>query len=232
MGSEEKNIMCLDHDTQDKSMLGNMPKKRASGGPCKRGPPRIMYILGWNCYGLGTPWAFQFLKESILQKQPKIVFLSETLCKKDRTEKLDDLLGFEGICTVVVQGHSGGLVLYRRNKDKVKIQSYSKHHIDAIVEVQGEHKFRLTGIYGEPDRVKRKETWDLIRTLRNQSYLPWCLIGDMNNVVRQEDKRAGRLYPTWLIEDFRKVLEDCDLNDMDIEGYPYTWERGKVQKIG
>lgn len=143
---------------------------------------------------------------------------------------MGELLGFEGVCIVEVQGHIGGLVLYWRNKDEVKIQSYSKHHIDAIVEVQGEHKFRLTGIYGEPDRVKRKETWDLIRTLRNHSHLPWCLIGDMNNVVRQEDKRGGWPYPTWLIEGFRKVLEDCDLNDMDIEGYPYTWERGHGTK--
>lgn len=70
------------------------------------------------------------------------------------------------------------------------------------------------------------ETWDLIRSLNNQSTVPWCLIGDMNNVLSQEDKKGGRPYPTWLISGFQAVLDDCDLNDMELQGYRYTWEIG------
>lgn len=48
----------------------------------------------------------------------------------------------------------------------------------------------------------------------------------MNNIVNQEDKRGGLPYPSWLINGFQEVLEDCDLNDVELIGYPYTWERG------
>ncbi|KAK1380464.1 Endonuclease/exonuclease/phosphatase family protein [Heracleum sosnowskyi] len=95
-----------------------------------------------------------------------------------------------------------------------------------VVSSRGGKKFRLTGVYGEPDRVKRQETWSLIRTLANGNSLPWVLIGDMNNVLSREDKRGGRLYPQWLIQGFKDVVEDCALIDMNLVGYPFTWERG------
>lgn len=84
-----------------------------------------MSTWSWNCHGIGTPWAIQFLKESILQKNLNFVFLSETLCKKERVAKVRDIIGFEGVHAVETQGHSGGLALFWRNKDEVTIQSYS-----------------------------------------------------------------------------------------------------------
>ncbi|XP_074351933.1 uncharacterized protein LOC141691089 [Apium graveolens] len=47
----------------------------------------------------------------------------------------------------------------------------------------------------------------------------------MNKVLGQVDKKGGRLYP-WLIRGFQKALNDFDLHDMELQGYPYTWERG------
>ncbi|XP_074326914.1 uncharacterized protein LOC141664858 [Apium graveolens] len=136
------------------------------------------------------------------------------------------MLGFEGAIAVDSQGHSGGLAFLWRNKEDVILLSLSKNHIDVLIEMKGVQKYRLTGIYGEPDRTKRMETWALIRSLNNQSAMPWCLIGDMNNVLNQEDKKGGRPYPTWLIRGLQSVLDDCDLNDMELQGYRYTWEIG------
>lgn len=45
-------------------------------------------------------------------------------------------------------------------------------------------------------------------------------------VLGQVDKKGGRLYPSWLIQGFQDVLEDCELIDMELIGYPYTFERG------
>lgn len=49
--------------------------------------------------------------------------------------------------------------------------------------------WRLTGLYGEPDRTQRRKTWDLLQNLAKDSNLPWCVIGDLNNVVSQDDKK-------------------------------------------
>uniref|UniRef100_A0A803QCK4 Reverse transcriptase zinc-binding domain-containing protein n=1 Tax=Cannabis sativa TaxID=3483 RepID=A0A803QCK4_CANSA len=59
------------------------------------------------------------------------------------------------------------------------------------------------------------------------SSLPWCLLGDFNNMVSQADKRSGRPYPSLLVEGFQKTLSDCNLVDIDLYGHQFTWERGR-----
>uniref|UniRef100_A0A803Q4W9 CCHC-type domain-containing protein n=1 Tax=Cannabis sativa TaxID=3483 RepID=A0A803Q4W9_CANSA len=76
-----------------------------------KGPPFIMISLSWNCRGLGNPRAVQFLKDLVVQKRPDIIFLCETLCRKDVVERVRVTLGFEGCFVVEAQGHSGGLAL-------------------------------------------------------------------------------------------------------------------------
>lgn len=140
-------------------------------------------------------------------------------------EKFQNSIGFEGMVVVESQGHSGGVAMLWRYKEEVALRSFNKNHIDAEVNNKAGDKFRLTGIYGEPDQRKRKETWDLLRTLANNNVLPWCLIGDMNNVLSQLDKQGGRPYPHHLIQGFKDVVKECNLMDMDLVGYPFTWER-------
>lgn len=79
--------------------------------------------------------------------------------------------------------------------------------------------WRLTGIYGEPDRTQRRKTWDLLRNLSRDSNLPWCVVGDMNNIRAQEEKHGGAQYPAWLIEGFNEVLMETGLDDLELVGH-------------
>lgn len=106
------------------------------------------------------------------QKKPNIIFLCETLSKQDQLEKVKKFLGFEGLLVVDCQGQSGGSALIWRNKEEILLHSFSKNHIDVEVSVQGWRKFRLTGLYGELNRAKRRETWDLICHLARDNNLP------------------------------------------------------------
>lgn len=87
--------------------------------------------------------------------------------------------------------------------------------------------WRLTGVFGEPDRAKRRKTWDLLRNLARDSNLPWCLIRDMNNIVSQNDKKGGAPYPSWLIDGSNETLVDTGLSDLELTGHQYTWEKGR-----
>ncbi|KAL8133749.1 hypothetical protein AgCh_008986 [Apium graveolens] len=82
------------------------------------------------------------------------------------------------------------------------LSSLSKNHIDGVVSIEGREDWRLTGFYEDPNRLLRRNTWNLLRLLNHQSSLPWCIIEDMNNITSQEDKRGGRRYPEWLIKGF------------------------------
>lgn len=83
-------------------------------------------------------------------------------------------------------------------------------------------------MYGEPKRELRRQTWDLFHMLNNRSELPWCMIGDMNNLGSQLEKRGGRQYPNCLIEGFRDVLNNCDLVDLELQEHLYTRKYGRV----
>lgn len=55
-------------------------------------------------------------------------------------------------------------------------------------------------MYWEAGRSKHKETWDLIRSLAAFNTSPWCLIGDMDNVLSLNNERWGSPYPNRLFQ--------------------------------
>ncbi|KAK1382242.1 Endonuclease/exonuclease/phosphatase family protein [Heracleum sosnowskyi] len=186
-----------------------------------------MNVLSWNCRGVGLPSSIRFLKDVIRQERPSVIFLCETKDNKGKMESLRRALQFDGLISVDSQGKSGGLALLWKVKDQIQLRSWSRNHIDVEVKVDGKQAWRLSGIYGEPNRNQRRKTWDLFRNLARDSNLPWCAIGDLNNVLTQQDKKGGAPYPSWLIEGFNEVLVETGLIDLDLVGHQFTWERGR-----
>lgn len=90
------------------------------------------------------------------------------------------------------------------------------------VNMENGSAWRMTGLYGEPNRTLRYNTWDLLRNLARDSNLPWCVIGDMNNVVDIRDKIGGLPYRNSLIEGFNEALQDAGLRDMELVGHQFT----------
>uniref|UniRef100_A0A803PDP3 Endonuclease/exonuclease/phosphatase domain-containing protein n=1 Tax=Cannabis sativa TaxID=3483 RepID=A0A803PDP3_CANSA len=150
-----------------------------------------------NGPGLGNPRAIQFLEEIVFQKKPN------------------------------ARGHSGGLAMLWKKEEEGQLLGFSNNHIDLEVRIEGCPLFRATGIYGEPQRSLRGNTWRLIHQLSCHYSLPWCLFGDMNNTLSHSDKRGGRAYPNWLLNGFQDVVSECHLIDMELRGYPFTWEKGR-----
>ncbi|KAK8580326.1 hypothetical protein V6N13_143438 [Hibiscus sabdariffa] len=59
--------------------------------------------------------------------------------------------------------------------------------------------------------------------LRNNRDSPWCLLGDTNIVIKQEEKVGGNIYDlvqaNWLIN----FMEECSLLEMHLLGGPFSW---------
>uniref|UniRef100_A0A803NXE1 Endonuclease/exonuclease/phosphatase family protein n=1 Tax=Cannabis sativa TaxID=3483 RepID=A0A803NXE1_CANSA len=70
-----------------------------------------------------------------------------------------------------------------------------------------------------------------MRILKEENDLPWCVIGDLNNVLSQDDKRGCNPYPNWLIDGSQQTVFDCNLVDLELEGHPFTWEKSKGTDI-
>lgn len=67
----------------------------------------------------------------------------------------------------------------------------------------------------------------MIRDLSAASSLPWCIIGDYNELISMEEKRGGQRHPAALLDGFSEVVMECGLRDLGFTGDIYTWERAR-----
>ncbi|KAK2662512.1 hypothetical protein Ddye_001086 [Dipteronia dyeriana] len=88
--------------------------------------------------------------------------------------------------------------------------------------------WRLTGFYGNPKTDQRHHDWTLLRWLHSMCNLHWIVAGDFNEILADSEKCEGLPRPRTLIENFRAVLDDCDLQDLGFTGSVYTWSNKKT----
>ncbi|VFQ82721.1 unnamed protein product [Cuscuta campestris] len=214
-------------NSHDEDGLEIASKRKRGGRFWVPGPPRAMSIISWNCRGLGNLRTVQEVAELVFAKKPDFVFLMETKGARDKAEVLRVKIGFEGLLAVDSVGTSGGLALLWRSNRSVNLISYSRFHVDVMVSLGGALPWRLTGFYGNPRRDLRQTSWDLLRSLKVRSSLPWVAISDFNAVCASSEKRGGQPQPLSLISAFNSTLEECGLFVPGMQGYPFTWERGR-----
>lgn len=191
-----------------------------------------MNTISWNCRGLGNPRAIREVSKLIRAHNPQVLFLMETRKRNSETDWIRSLCQFDNCFVVDANGRAGGLALLWMNNTNLSIQSYSKNHIDAIIDSRElDCKWRITGFYGHPDVKYRHVTWNLLRTLANNNNLPWLCLGDFNEILSNSEKFGGNLKPEMQMNNFRNTLADCNLIEFPFIGPPFTWSRGKDEDI-
>ncbi|XP_058780637.1 uncharacterized protein LOC131654707 [Vicia villosa] len=89
------------------------------------------------------------------------------------------------------------------------------------------HKWLFTAIYASPNDVKRRNMWDLLKTIASNINLPWLLAEDFNDIAYASEKKGGAQASSRKCKLFRDKIEDCSLMDLGACGPAYTW-RGPI----
>lgn len=186
-----------------------------------------MSLIVWNYRGLANPRTVRLLKELNKCYRPGIIFLSETLVKKNKVEKVKKQLDFVGCHAVDAVGHGGGLALLWKNEGGITIVNSCSNFIDFEVTHEQVGSWRYTGYYGFPERSRRRESWDMLRKLSTYSMLPWCIIGDFNDLMTEDEKQGKHGHQRALLNGFSEIITDCNLFDLGFTGNKFTWERGR-----
>ncbi|XP_019164319.1 PREDICTED: uncharacterized protein LOC109160487 [Ipomoea nil] len=182
--------------------------------------------MSWNCRGLGNPTAIRVLADLVRMKRPKVVFFMETFVDRSRMESVRVQLGFDSVFVVDAVGHSGGLAMLWLNSVCLQVTAYDSNFIDARVELEaGSPGWRFTGYYGFSERARRREAWQLLRNLAGQSTEPWVIMGELNDLLHQNEKKSRAPHPPWCITGFGDAVVDCGLQDLPFSEYQYTWVR-------
>jgi hypothetical protein len=147
-------------------------------------------------------------------KDPSAVFLCETWSNDEHLENLRCRLHFNNKLLVPSNKKGGGLALFWNKSFNLSVLSYSCNHIDTVVHSGTSDAWRLTFLYGAPETHLRIETWNLIRRLSGQIHLPWCCIGDFNEIILSTEMQGRRPRPERQMKDFHEVLDDCGMLDL------------------
>lgn len=75
------------------------------------------------------------------------------LSSKQNLEWVRTRIKFQGMPVVEAQGRIGGLSLFWKDQDQVKLLNLSRPRIDVKISMSGMQTMCLTGFYEEPNRI-------------------------------------------------------------------------------
>jgi hypothetical protein len=75
----------------------------------------------------------------------------------------------------------------------VDLFKLSERHIDVTIHnLPVRNKWRCTFVYGEPRTHERINMWNLLKRIKPLLPGPWCLLGDFNECMWQEEHFSSR----------------------------------------
>lgn len=110
-----------------------------------------------------------------------------------------------------------------QSEDVVDIVNYSSNHIHIWVQSTTSGKFwMITGFYGYPEKCKRKASRSLLSQINPNNDSPWCVLGDFNEILTQDEKVCGSRRPQLQMAEFRAALGKNGLFDIGWRNQNYT----------
>ncbi len=73
------------------------------------------------------------------------------------------------------------------------------------------------------DLTQRDQSWKLLSALNNINQQAWLCIEDFNEIMDQSEKVQGALRNNGQMEDFKRVINACNLGDLGYVGLKFTW---------
>lgn len=114
--------------------------------------------------------------------------------------------------------------MYWKNSIDLSADTFSKNHIDAIINKEKEGAWRFTSFYGEPATHKRFESWNKLRQLNNRHSLPWLCARYFNEIFQSSEKIGGSNRSQSLMQLFRDVIDESGFLDLGFVRSLFTWQ--------
>lgn len=70
--------------------------------------------------------------------------------------------------------------------------------------------------------------WELLQRIKDKVLDPWVVMGDFNEALWQFEHFSNTKRGECQMEDFRAMLEVCDLYDLGFAGLPWTFDNKRV----
>ena len=78
-------------------------------------------------------------------------------------------------------------------------------------------------MYGSPRFRERSLLWNNLKILSVRHNLPWAVMGDFNDVTREEEKSGGNGINSRRVFAYNECMDYCNLIDLGFSGPKFTW---------
>lgn len=139
-------------------------------------------------------------------------------------EKVRRRISFDSMEVVETMGKVGGMTVFWNKEDNIKKVVTTSFTMEILIGGEGNQEDRwCIGTYASVNNKIRKEQWKVINRRKVLWGTKWLLIGDLNDIKSNEEKWGGRIREDWTFVDFKKMIDDNELQDIGFRGDPWTW---------
>ena len=122
---------------------------------------------------------------------PQVLIIVEPRIVEEGAQAVINTLPYTHSWRVELIGFFGSIwLLWNESSSfQVDILTYNEYSIHALVKVSSPSlSFLLTAVYASFNFNKCKIFWDYLQNLANVVSLPWVLLGDLNDMISDDEK--------------------------------------------
>ncbi|KAI9127053.1 hypothetical protein K1719_001612 [Acacia pycnantha] len=91
----------------------------------------------------------------------------------------------------------------------------------------GGKKMAFTAVHASPNESRRHRICDILYNYSTDSYVPWLLAGDFNEIKSPLEQKGGGRVNESRCRKFKDWIQDCNFIDIDTHGPFFTWKGPK-----
>ncbi|KAK8505037.1 hypothetical protein V6N11_012509 [Hibiscus sabdariffa] len=92
-----------------------------------------------------------------------------------------------------------------------------KNIIEARISINERQIWICSFINRPPYRESRKEFWEMMILRKKDSEVPWCVMGDSNIFIKQDEKLGGNLYDLEQAKWLSNFIDTSELIEMPLK---------------
>ena len=186
-----------------------------------------MIIISWNIQGAKKPQIISEVHFLSRTYKADIIFLLETMVNETNVRKILPQMGFEHFDYVLPTNHSGGIaVLWNNGKIHASPLLKEPRAIYMLVHdpAKGQNSI-VSGIYAPAQPREKTQFWEQLTHLNEVFDVPWCLLGDFNELGSPEEKKGGQPLSFGKYQRLNKFISDINAETIQVKGSIFTWKK-------